>query len=146
MDPLQRLKKDHTTVKGLFKKIDKAEKPAQKRELFGQIRAELERHTGIEERALYPALKAHEQVAELVNESYQEHHVVDLLIGEIARLQPDDEAFDAKVTVLQENVEHHIEEEEKELFKLAKKLLGEAELADLGRLLDAEKAPAGGRH
>jgi len=148
MDPFKLLEKDHETVKKLFQQFEKARAESRQQDLFDRIKAELERHTRIEEQVLYPALKQHRAAEDLVNESYQEHHVVDLLIGEISALSPDDEAFEAKVTVLQENVEHHIEEEESELFKQAKKLLSKAQIEELGRACDAsrEAAPAQGRN
>lgn len=124
MDPLQLLKKQHREVEGLFKKALKAEGASERKHLMQQIAHDLELHTKIEEDVFYPAIRAIEakKAEEMVLEAYEEHHVVKLVLKELPGVDPEDERFHAKMTVLKELVKHHVEEEEKEMFKLAKKL------------------------
>jgi len=116
MNPIELLKNDHDEVKDLFKQYDKAGDNAlsKKLALFEQIRDALTVHMDIEETIFYPAVKAvrDEKVKDEVREADEEHHVVKILLAELAKMNLSDEQFDAKLTVLKENVEHHVEEEE----------------------------------
>src|ERR671923_2722770 len=127
------LKKQHREVKQLFKKVEKTENTNQRRQLMNQIVQELQVHTKIEEELFYPAMREtpSKKAEEMVNEAFEEHHVVDLVLAELPQVNPDDERFEAKMTVLSELVLHHADEEEKEMFKLAQKL-GKDELEALG--------------
>lgn len=116
------LKKDHRKVEDLFKQIEKASEK-KREQLFETLKLELMAHTKAEEEALYPELKNAEKTEDLALEAYEEHHVVDLLLEEISGFSPDDERWMAKVTVLKEIIEHHVEEEEEEFFKKADKIL-----------------------
>lgn len=131
------LKKQHREVKGLFKKMQGTDSPRMRRQLMNEIARSLEGHTLIEEEIFYPAVRGLEtqKAEEMVLEAYEEHHVVKLVLAELPRVNPEDERFEAKMTVLAELVEHHVEEEEKEMFKLAQKL-GRAELAELGQQME----------
>jgi hemerythrin-like domain-containing protein len=146
MDGIVLLKEDHKQVKRLFREFEKTKDkgPAQaKRELVDQICAELVKHSFIEETIFYP--EARKQVPDSssdVLESVEEHHVVAWLLSELAGLSPQDETFDAKVTVLIENVRHHIEEEENELFPEVRKALGRAKLAEIGEQMEQAKSQA----
>jgi len=124
------LKKQHREVEGLFKKVEKAEGAEDRRQLMEQIKMFLEAHTTIEEEIFYPAIAELEtkKACEMVNEAFEEHHVVKLVLKELPSVDPEDERFEAKMTVLSELIEHHVEEEEKEMFKLAEKI--EKEEAD----------------
>src|SRR5207253_9615898 len=115
MDVLTLLKDEHDEAKQVFKKLEKAEGAAAQR-LFEQLKHMLTLHEELEETLFYPELKKAETTEELILEGYQEHHVMDLLIEEISQLKPSAEEWAPKITVLQENTEHHIEEEEGELF------------------------------
>jgi hemerythrin superfamily protein len=128
------LKKQHKEVKGLFKKIAKTEDARQRRELMDQVATELKAHTAIEEEIFYPAVRGLEtrKAEQMVDEAFEEHHVVDLVLAELPKVDPEGERFEAKMTVLSELVAHHVEEEESEMFKLAERL-GREELAELGR-------------
>ena len=139
MDAIQMLKDDHVKVKGLFKQFEKAEGREQK-QIAEQVFQELEVHSKIEEEIFYPAVKrkADEAGKELVAEAVEEHHVVDVLIKELKAMSSINEQYKAKFTVLQENVEHHVEEEEGEMFPDAKKLLGE-DIEKLGDRMDKRK-------
>jgi hemerythrin superfamily protein len=127
------LKRQHKDVKTLFKKIESADGARERRQLLNEVASRLEGHTLIEEEIFYPAVRGLEKskAEEMVLEAYEEHHVVKLVLAELPRVNPEDERFEAKMTVLSELVEHHAEEEEKEMFKLAQKL-GKDELESLG--------------
>jgi hemerythrin-like domain-containing protein len=144
MDPMQLLKKQHREVEALFKKIDKA-KPEQRRPLLAELASNLQLHMKIEEGIFYPAVKelGSKKAEEMVAEAYEEHHVVKLVIAEIPRVDPEDERFEAKMTVLQELIEHHVEEEEDEMFDMADKL-DEEVLEDVAQRMMAEVERAKG--
>lgn len=127
------LKKQHKDVKALFKKVKGADNARQRRQLLDEISRSLEGHTLIEEEIFYPAVRGLEtaKIEAMILEAYEEHHVVKLVLAELPRVNPEDERFEAKMTVLSELIEHHVEEEEKEMFKSAQKL-GEDELQALG--------------
>ena len=131
------LKKQHREVKALFKKIEGTDNPRMRRQLMNEIAHSLEGHTLIEEEFFYPAVRGLEtqKAEDMILEAYEEHHVVKLVLGELPRVNPEDERFEAKMTVLAELVQHHVEEEEKEMFKLAQKL-GKDELTSLGEQME----------
>jgi hemerythrin superfamily protein len=141
-DALTLLRKDHRTVKGLFRQFERAQRS--KRKIVGEIERELETHATIEEEIFYPAVQSEvAQAEDLVHEAIEEHRVVRNLLSEITVLEPDDEQYDAKVKVLQENVEHHIEEEEGEMFPKVASALAETRLLELGREMQARKEVLG---
>lgn len=146
MDGIVLLKEDHKQVKRLFREYEKLKSkgtPAAKRKLVDQIRTELVTHSFIEETIFYPAARA--QVPDSgsdVLESVEEHHVVAWLLSELEGLSPKDETFDAKVTVLIENVEDHIGEEETELFPEVRKALGRNKLVELAEQMATAKSKA----
>jgi hemerythrin-like domain-containing protein len=96
-------------------------------------------HEAIEEKILYPALEPHAEAHDLVLESFQEHHVADILIKELHELKKSDEQWGAKFKVLQENIEHHITEEERKMFPVARGVLAREELLALGARMRALK-------
>ena len=126
------LKKQHREVKGLFKKIEKASGAQQRRRLLEEVTMNLEAHATIEEELFYPAVRGLEtkKAEEMIDEAFEEHHVVKLVLAELPQVDVEDERFEAKMTVLSELVEHHVQEEEKEMFKLAERL-GREEMTDL---------------
>ena len=133
MDAVSLLKKQHREVEALFKKAEKANNANMRRELVDQIVTKLELHTKLEEEIVYPAIREvrNKKAEEMVLEAYEEHAVVKLVLARLPDADPEDERFSAKITVLMELVKHHVEEEEKEMFKLAQKL-GKDELQSLG--------------
>jgi hypothetical protein len=139
MDPTQLLKKQHREVESLFKKVEKSESPEEARRLIEEIRANLELHMRIEEDMFYPAVRElpQKKAEEMVLEAYEEHGVVKLVLERLPEADPEDERFHAKMTVLLELIKHHVEEEEKEMFKLAKKL-DEDDLEELGERMASE--------
>lgn len=143
MDPFKLLKHDHEKVKDLFAKFQGTKGEKTRERLFAEIRQELELHSQLEEQVLYPVLKEHQETKAISLEGEQEHHVVKVLLNELSELPVQDEAFTAKLTVLQENVEHHIKEEEGEMFKQARQVLDKETLAQLGDELTARKEAVG---
>lgn len=134
-NPVEMLKADHQKVKGLFSRFESAGEE-QKGEIFRQIMMELQVHTKIEEEIFYPAVKKMDN--EMALEAEEEHNIVDWIIVQMKKLSPGDENYDAKFTTLKENVEHHIEEEEKEMFPEAQQKLG-GQLEALGKQMMARK-------
>ena len=138
-DAIALLKEDHRTVEELFAKYEKASGSDRKQELANQICLELTVHATIEEEIFYPACEGKVE-EDLLSEAYVEHDGAKVLIGEILSGSPDDEYFDAKVKVLQEQIEHHVEEEEKRmegLFSQARK--AGVDMDALGEELAARK-------
>jgi hemerythrin-like domain-containing protein len=111
-------------------------------ELFATIKGELTIHEVIEEEIFYPALKDHPKAKDIVLEGYQEHHVVDLLMGELEDLDVSDETWGPKALVMKENIEHHIEEEEGEMFPKARQVFDRQELEELGARMAERKVSA----
>jgi len=145
VDALELMKSDHAAVKKLLERGDKTTEQATKtrQELFDTIKTELGAHEAMEEEIFYPALKEHPKAKDIVLEAYEEHHVVNTVMGELERTPVDDETWGAKFTVMKENLEHHIEEEEGEMFKQARQVFDAAELEDLGMRMERRKQTAG---
>lgn len=143
MNALEFLKEDHEKVAALFEQAEATKKEQQKKQIYEQIASELETHTHIEETIFYPAIQGEEELRDLVLEAFEEHKQVKTLIREISNLTADSEKFEAKLTVMRENVEHHVEEEENEMFPLVEQYLDEDELEELGQKLEAAKLQFG---
>ena len=144
MDAFELLKADHKKVSGLFDELEAATGKA-KLNVFNQIKTELELHTHIEETIFYPALEKPEETHDLTLEAYEEHKMVKTLLAELSGARTADEEWQAKAKVLRENVEHHVEEEENELFDKADDALCDEEIEALGQRMDAEKSLKQGR-
>ena len=140
------LKKQHRMVEKLFKQVEKAEEPRRRRQLMDEIGEVLKLHTRIEEEVFYPAVRelGTSKAEEMIDEAFEEHHVVDLVLAELPKVDPEDDRFEAKMTVLSELVQHHVEEEEKELFPMAEKKLGAERIKELGQQME-QMAGAGQR-
>ena len=139
-DAVALLKEDHRTVEELFAQFEKASGDGRKQKLATKICLELSIHAKIEEEIFYPACEGKVD-EDLLKEAYVEHDGAKVLIAEIMAGEPSDEFYDAKVTVLQEQIEHHVEEEEKRLeglFAQARK--AELDMDALGDQLAARKA------
>ena len=132
------LKKQHKNVKALFKKVEETEDGRRRRQLMDEISNELKLHTRIEEEIFYPAVReiGTSKAEQMVDESFEEHHVVDLVLAELPNVNPEDERFAAKMTVLSELVEHHADEEEDEMFPMVEKKLGKERLQELGEQME----------
>jgi hemerythrin-like domain-containing protein len=134
-DAIVLLKEDHKQIKRLFREFEQAGENAvvAKGKTVDKIIEALTVHTYLENEVMYPEVrKLLPEVEDDVLESYEEHHVADVLCAELAAMKPDDERFDAKTTVLIENVEHHIEEEEQEWFPEVREGLGRKQLQEIG--------------
>jgi hemerythrin superfamily protein len=114
MNPIQMIKQDHRTVKGLFRRFEAADRHSEKQKLGQEIIEELSVHAVIEEQLLYPLLR--ESREEAVLNALEEHHAVKLMLAELDNMNADHERYDAKMHVVRESVEMHIEEEESKLL------------------------------
>jgi hemerythrin-like domain-containing protein len=141
MNAVDLLKEDHRKLQGILEDISATTtKALKKREtLFQKAKDELIAHEAIEEELFYPILKENSETRSLALEAYEEHHCANNIIAELNDLSFDDETWIAKFTVLQENLNHHIKEEEKEIFKKAKGILSKQELAELGEQMQKMK-------
>jgi len=145
MDAIVMLKEDHKVVEKLFKQFEKAGDSAyaEKENIVQEVVRELTRHAYIEETIFYPAARqAVPQTEDHVLESVEEHHVVMWMLSELTHTDPHDERFDAKMTVLMENVRHHVEEEEQEWFPDVRTAMGRKQLQELGAKMETAKADA----
>jgi hemerythrin-like domain-containing protein len=149
MNALTLLRDDHANVKRLLRQLEPStesrhpsDEVPKRRELFEQLRALLTVHEVIEEEIFYPTLKQHPKAKEIALEGYEEHDVVNTLMGELEGMPYDDETWGAKANVMIENLEHHIEEEEGEMFEKAEQVLDDRELDDLGAAMAERKAEA----
>jgi len=144
VDALTLLKKEHDEVKKMLKDLDattdRSIKPRQ--DLFGRLKHSLTVHEQMEEAVLYPALKEHAETKDIVLEAYEEHDVVETILGELERTPFDDGIWRAKLTVMRENLLHHIEEEEDEMFGQVRKLFDEETLESLGDQMRTIKSQA----
>ncbi|MER7334376.1 MULTISPECIES: hemerythrin domain-containing protein [unclassified Micromonospora] len=149
-DAIVLLKEDHKEMRRLFKAFQDAEEgpAAQRQKLVSQILEALTVHTYLENEVMYPEVrKLLPDLEDDILESYEEHHVADVLCAELFAMDADDERFNAKTTVLIENVLHHVEEEEQEWFPKVRDALGRKQLQEIGERMielraDAPRTPA----
>jgi hemerythrin superfamily protein len=143
MNVLTILRKDHATVRSLFNKYGHAGKSShdKKLQLFEQLRRELQIHSRVEEEIFYAAIKALNgtQARKLVTDALKEHKDVDELLIQISRLKPTDQSFDEKIETLFENVDHHVEQEEGEIFQFVEENCSEEKLNDIGAQVEERK-------
>ena len=145
MDAISLLRADHKTVEQLFKRFEKAGDRAyvEKRQIVDRIIEELSIHAAIEEQVFYPvARQTVPGTEDVALESLEEHHIVKWVLSDLVDLDPQHERFDAKVTVLMENVRHHVKEEEQEFFPKVRAELSRTALVDLGEALAEAKKSA----
>src|SRR6476660_2633607 len=144
MDAIALLKADEEKVKELLNEHETTTERGVKTraELFSTIKGELTVHEIIEEEIFYPELKAHPKARDIVLEGFEEHHVVDVLMNELERMDVTDERWGAKAIVMKENIEQHLEEEEGEMFAKARQVFDRAELLVLGERMAARKLSA----
>jgi hemerythrin-like domain-containing protein len=141
MDAFELLKQDHEKVSGIFEKLEPTTERGVKtrEELFAQLKQELDIHARIEEEIFYPAIREAKETHEITLEAFEEHAVVKQLLSELDELPKDDETWGAKLKVLKENVEHHVDEEEDEMFPGARKVLSSEQIEQLGARMEAAK-------
>jgi hemerythrin superfamily protein len=136
MDAIKLLKDQHRLVEKLFKQFEATDDDGEKHALFDEIADNLAVHTAIEERIFYPAVRAR-QTEEQLEEAFDEHLDAKKILVD-AMGNPDAPGFDGKVAALKGAIEHHVEEEEEELFPKVQKLLTKEALEALAQLMEAE--------
>lgn len=134
MNAIDLLEKQHKEVETLFKKIEKAEGD-EKRALFEELADSLAVHATIEEKQFYPSAMS-ARTEDVLHEAVEEHLSAKRIIADLLECEPSDPQFDAKISVLKEQILHHVEEERSELFPKVRKLLSRDELDDLGLVME----------
>ena len=136
------LKSDHATVKRLLRELNETTAPKKREQLAARIERELKTHAQIEEEVFYPAFKAATEKTEDVHmfyEASEEHHIVDMILPALKAANPKSHEFEAKAKVLQDLIEHHVKEEEGEMFPAARRVFSDEQLRELGDLLQSRK-------
>ncbi|HEX8634090.1 MAG TPA: hemerythrin domain-containing protein [Pyrinomonadaceae bacterium] len=139
MDAFELLKNDHAKVSALFERIEPATDATTRQQLFTQLKQELDVHAHIEETILYPALKQAAATRDITEEAYEEHQEVKDLLAELEATPADSEEWSDILLELRENVEHHVEEEEGEMFTKAREVLSAQQLNEIGAQMAAAK-------
>ena len=142
MNALEVLKQDHQKVKGLFKEATGSPDQNKRKDLFDKIDTELEIHAHIEATVFYPALETHEELKDLVAKALEEHQEVKIMLEELEELGSESHDFGSKLQELIESVEHHVEEEEGEMFPKVREVFDESQLEQLGQELESAKGTA----
>jgi hemerythrin-like domain-containing protein len=144
MQAIKLLEDDHREIKRVLGELEHTTErgTVTRRELFERIRRLLTVHEVIEEEIFYPTLKQHPKAKDIVLEGYEEHEVVNTLLGELETVPYDDETWGPKAKVMTENVEHHIGEEEDDMFVKARRVFDDDELEALGNAMAERKAEA----
>ena len=134
-DAIEMLERDHRRFEEMLRKGEETTEQARttRRELLNTLTRELNAHELMEEKVFYPALQTHPQARAIVLEGFQEHHVADVLVAELEQVATNDEQWAAKFKVLKENLEHHIQEEEGEMFRVARGIFSKDELKVLAQ-------------
>lgn len=139
MHALELLQQDHQQIQQLFRQVEATadiEDSSQHEKLFKEIQAALELHTYMEETVFYPTLEERSTLRELILESYEDHKQIKILLREMKRLVERSEKFTPKLRVMIENVKHHVQEEEEELFPKVMQVFSPAALEQLGKELE----------
>lgn len=144
MNAIELLKEDHDRVDKLFQQV-KADEDGDHRDTFEQIKAELEVHTHIEETIFYPKMEQEgdEELKKIVLEGVEEHRQAKMFLRELSGLSDDSEKFQPKLKVLMEDIEHHVQEEEGEMFPMIEEQFDEETLETLGQEMEKEKTKFG---
>ena len=141
MNATDLLKQDHQEAAGLMDELETADKGnmGPTKQLFTKLKDALTLHTQIEEQIFYPALEQHEETKDMIGEAFSEHKEVKEILAEMSTMTPGSDEFMDKLTELRDGVEHHVEEEENEMFPKAERVLGESRMQELGRQLQQMK-------
>jgi hemerythrin superfamily protein len=142
VNALDLIKTDHDKMKDLLEEALDTDEPRERVDLLHQIRSELMAHERMEEEVFYPALREHARAKDIVLVGYEEHHVIDMILDELLDVPEESDVWKAKLKVLQENIAHHIEEEEGEMFKKARQAFEKEQLEELGAKMQATKEAA----
>jgi hemerythrin superfamily protein len=135
MDALTMLEEQHEALDAMFEEYEDADGKDEKQELFTQIADALAIHAAIEEKHFYPAVKE-QRTEDILLEALEEHLAAKRLIADLLQMSPEDETFDAKMKVLKEEIQHHVKEEEQELFPKVKRILSEEQLDTIGSKME----------
>lgn len=140
MNVIELLKEDHDKVDKLFQKV-KANPDGDNTDLFEQIKAELDVHTEVEETIFYPQLieNGDEELKKITKEGIEEHRQAKMFLKELSSLKEDSEKFDPKMKVLMEDIQHHVQEEEGQMFPMVEEQFDAATLEDLGAQIEKAK-------
>lgn len=139
MNAIELLKQDHNEFRGLFGEFKASGSDKEKHDIFKNIKEKLDVHTHIEETIFYPKISELKELEDITKEGIEEHHVGDLLVREISKLTDDSDKFEPKMEVLIESTEHHLMEEEGQMFPKVEKLLDSDQLEKLGTEMEKEK-------
>lgn len=139
MDCFTLLKRDHDEVAKLLQQCQSEGEKNSAKETFKKAAREIAVHSKLEETLIYPRLKEFDELSEQIDEAYEEHGDVEDLLEEMAELSPGDEEWTSNLVELIDTVEHHVQEEENEVFPVAMKLIGEDQAEDLGNAIAQEK-------
>jgi hemerythrin superfamily protein len=138
MNAIELLESQHREVEEIFESIQKTKKASAKEDLFVELADKLAIHAAIEEHVFYPSVKA-KRTEDILLESLEEHLAIKRVLADLMQIDGEDETFDAKIKVLKEEVEHHVGEEERELFPKVLKLMSEDELEAIGEQMKDEQ-------
>jgi hemerythrin-like domain-containing protein len=141
MNATELLKQDHQEASGLMDELETADKGnmGPTRQIFNRLKEALTLHTQIEEQIFYPALEQHEETKDMVGEAFSEHKEVKKMLEDMSSMTPGSDEFMDQLTELRDSVEHHVEEEENEMFPKAERALGESRMQELGRQMQQMK-------
>ncbi len=139
MDAIKLLKDDHQELRGFFQSYKASDSDGEKHKIFEQIKQKLEVHTHIEEEVFYPEISKKKGLEDITKEGIEEHHVADVLVREISKLTRGSEKFEPKMDVLIESTEHHLQEEEGEMFPKVEDKFTNSELEELGSQMEQER-------
>jgi hemerythrin superfamily protein len=142
MNAIELIKEDHKKLRKMLDDTLAADGASEREERLSHLRTELVAHERMEEEVLYIRLRDEKKVHDEVLEGYEEHHVADIILDELMDVPPETDLWKAKMKVLKENVEHHLDEEEDELLKKAKSVLDRDELERLGERMEKIKRSA----
>ena len=144
MNALEFLKQDHQEAMSLIDQLEMSDQDAASNQsktlLFNQLKQALTLHTRMEEQLLYPALQNNELTGDIISEAYEEHQTVDEILSEMSGIAATNDDFSNKLAELRENIEHHVEEEENEMFPKAEQILGEHRLQEMGDQMQQMKS------
>ena len=142
MNALQLLKNEHKQLLSLLKEMEETSDSAKKtrEKLLAEVAVLIKTHEAKEENVLYPVLENKEATHDLILEAYEEHHAIDNILAELLQLATDDKMWIAKLTVMRENLEHHIKEEEEKLFPKIEKMLAKDVLVNFAEDMQKQKA------
>ncbi|MDQ3133334.1 MAG: hemerythrin domain-containing protein [Acidobacteriota bacterium] len=139
MDVFELLTNDHRKVSAIFEQLEQTSDVTTRQTLFAQVKQELDLHAYVEETLFYPKLKEAAETREIILEAYEEHQEVKDLLTEMQGLSPDGDEWSDLLQELKESVEHHVDEEENEMFPQAREVLSASEIDQLGTQIEAAK-------